>query len=175
MSSACLLRAPFYGRHFGISPIQPGRHSSSLPASISNHSAAESAALAKISARLSGPFRPSLAAGEIRERIGSFPKRCDGGRDLMKRVVAGPLQDLGTPGAASIERAVPVAGNLDKIAGDNLVIAAEGMMQFVALAAAARSACIHSRGRAASSRSGRHFPHWRRLSVRPHAAFASGS
>ena len=63
----------------------------------------------------SGPFRPSLAAGEIGNGIGSFPERCDGGRDLVKGVVAGPLQDLRTPGAAGIERAVPVAGDFGKM------------------------------------------------------------
>jgi hypothetical protein len=70
-----------------------------------------------------------MAARVIRESIRSFSKRCDDCGDLMKWVVARPLQDLGTPLAASVERAMPIAWNpVDNDLADNVVIAAEGVM-----------------------------------------------
>ena len=76
-----------------------------------------------------------MAACEIGKGIGSFAECCDGCRDLVKGIFAGPLQDLGTQGAASIERAMPVAGDFNIDFGYDWVITAEGVMPLNGLVA----------------------------------------
>src|ERR1700730_10754179 len=53
------------------------------------------------------PLRPLLPAREVGNGVGRFSDRRDNRRDLMERVVAGALQDLGAAGAAIVESAMP--------------------------------------------------------------------
>jgi hypothetical protein len=81
------------------------------------------------------PIWPFLPSGIVGKCIGGLPDGRNNRRDPVKRVVAWTSQDLWALGAAMVEGAMPVAGDLNDNLTHGRIVAAEGMMVLCPFAA----------------------------------------